>query len=240
MRRSDGLSLRDNLDAVRRRIAESARRVGRDPGAVTLVAVSKGQPPERVREALAAGVRCLGENRVAELVDKHAALGPGPEWHFVGRLQTNKVRTLLRAVPVRLVHSLDRPALAEALDREARRLGRVQPVLVQVNVSGEPTKAGLPPAEVVPFLRWVAALPGLEVQGLMTMAPPVRDPEEARPVFRRLRELLEEARRAGIPGLRMEHLSMGMSGDYQVAVEEGATLVRVGTAIFGEVGGNVG
>ncbi len=232
------LGLAENLEEVRRRIAESARRAGRAPEAVTLVAVSKGQPPERVREALAAGVRALGENRVQELLAKQAAVGPGPEWHFVGRLQTNKVRALLAKAPVRLIHSLDRAALAEELDRQARRLGKVQPVLIQVNVSREATKAGLRPEELLPFLRWVAGLAGLEVQGLMTMAPPVSDPEEARPVFRRLRELFEEARRAGIAGVRMEHLSMGMSGDYPVAVEEGATIVRIGTAIFGEVGGD--
>lgn len=208
-------------------------RAGRDPAAVRLVAVSKGRPPGRVAEAVRAGATRLGENRVQELVSKRPLFGPEVEWHFIGRLQTNKVRPLL-AGPVALIHSLDRPALAEALDREARRLGRVQPVLVQVNVSGETTKAGLAPGELLPFLRWAAALGGLRVLGLMTIAPPVADPEAARPHFRRLAELREEAAGAGIPGLRMEHLSMGMSGDYPVAVEEGATLVRVGAAIFEE------
>lgn len=223
---------------MRARIAAAARRAGRDPEGVALVAVSKGRAPEQVRAALAAGVRALGENRVGELLAKHAAVGPGPEWHFVGRLQTNKVKALLRGAPVRLVHSLDRPSLAVELDRQARRLGLVQPVLVQVNVSGEATKAGVAPDELLPFLRLAAGLPGLRVEGLMTMAPPVRDPEEARPVFRRLRELRDEAAAAGIPGVGMEHLSMGMSGDFEVAVEEGATIVRVGTAIFGEVDGH--
>lgn len=219
---------------MRRRIEESARRAGRDPRAVTLVAVTKGVEPDRIREALAAGAAALGENRVQELVAKRARVGPGADWHFIGRLQTNKVRRLLAGAPVSLIHSLDRAALAEVLDREARRLGRVQPVLVQVNVSGEASKAGLPPADLLPFLRWAGGLPGLAIRGLMTIAPAAEDPETARPCFRRLRELCAEAAAAGIAGVRMEHLSMGMSVDYPIAVEEGATIVRVGRAIFEE------
>lgn len=224
----------ENLRAVRRRVAEAALRAGRDPAAVTLVAVTKGVDPACIRAALAAGVGSLGENRVQEIVAKRAPVGAGASWHFIGRLQTNKVRRLLAEVPVALIHSLDRPDLAEVLDREARRLGRAQPVLVQVNVSGEASKGGVAPDDLVPFLRWAAGLPGIHVRGLMTMAPAGGDPEQARPHFRHLGELGLAADSAGIGGVRMEHLSMGMSDDYPVAVEEGATIIRVGRAIFEE------
>lgn len=223
-----------NLFAVRRRVEEAALRAGRDPATITLVAVTKGVDPARIREALAAGADSLGENRVQEIVAKHGLVGPGAPWHFIGRLQTNKVRRLLAEVPVALIHSLDRPDLAEVLDREARRLGRTQPVLVQVNVSGEAGKGGLAPDDLQPFLRWAADLRGIAVRGLMTMAPAGEDPEEARPHFRHLREMFEAAASAGIGGVRMEHLSMGMSNDFPVAVEEGATIIRVGRAIFEE------
>lgn len=223
------------LAAVRAAVARAALRAGRDPAAVTIVAVSKGVEPGRVAEAVAAGATHLGENRVQELVAKAGAVGAGVSWHFIGRLQTNKVRQLLTRVPVALIHSVDRPALAEEIAAEAVRLGRVQPVLVQVNVSGEASKAGVAPAEARDFVRWAAGLPGLEVRGLMTMAPLAADPEAARPHFRALRNLFVAIREEGIPGVRMEHLSMGMSGDFAVAVEEGATIIRVGRAIFGEV-----
>lgn len=229
-----GLSIAQNLAVVRRRIEESACRVGRDPGEVRLIAVTKGVEPARIQEVLGAGIASLGENRVQEIMAKHVLVGPGAEWHFIGRLQTNKVRRLLAEVPVSLIHSLDRPGLAEALDQEARRIGRVQPVLVQVNVSGEATKGGVAPDDLIPFLRWVAGLPGIAVRGLMTMAPACRDPEDARLYFRRLREQAVAAGSAGIDGIGMEHLSMGMSDDYPIAVEEGATIVRVGRAIFEE------
>lgn len=229
-----GLSVAQNFVAVRRRIEESARRAGRDPRTITLVTVTKGVETARVEEVIAAGAVSLGENRVQEIVAKHALIGPSVEWHFIGRLQTNKVRRLLAEVPVALIHSLDRPGLAEVLDQEARGVGRVQPVLVQVNVSGEATKGGLAPGDLLPFFRWAAGLPGIAVRGLMTMAPADKDAEDVRPHFRHLRELFAAASSAGIEGIRMEHLSMGMSDDYPVAIEEGATIVRVGRAIFGE------
>lgn len=229
-----------NVRVVKERIAAAARRAGRAPEEVTLIAVSKGVASETIREALAAGVAALGENRVQEMVAKRAAVGEAAAWHFIGHLQTNKVRKLLRCGPVALIHSVDRLRLAETLDAEARRIGVVQPVLVELNVSGEAAKHGLAPGDLLPFLRCLAGMPGLSVRGLMTMAPETADPEEARPVFRGLRELFREAAVAGISGIRMEHLSMGMSGDYEVAVEEGATLVRVGRAIFSAVGGPAG
>lgn len=228
------MSIAERVAAVRERIAAAAARAGRDPGAVTLVAVSKSVPVAAMREAYAAGIRHFGENRAQEARDKFPAFGDDVHWHFVGRLQTNKVKYIVRHC--HLLHSLDRVALAQEVDRRASRCGRVLPCLVEVNVAGEATKAGLPPEKVIPFLQQVAGRPGLRVVGLMTVAPRADNPEEMRPVFRRLRQLLEEAaeRCRGLPGIEMRHLSMGMTDDFEVAVEEGATIVRIGRAIFGE------
>lgn len=228
--------MNDAVAATRERIAAAAARAGRDPGAVTLVAVSKSVPVAAMREAYAAGIRHFGENRAQEARDKFPAFGDDVHWHFVGRLQTNKVKYIVRHC--HLLHSLDRVALAQEVDRRASRCGRVLPCLVEVNVAGEATKAGLPPEKVIPFLQQVAGRPGLRVVGLMTVAPRADNPEEVRPVFRRLRQLLEEAaeRCRGLPGIEMRHLSMGMTDDFEVAVEEGATIVRIGRAIFGERG----
>lgn len=226
------VSLAQRLEEVRQRIARAAARAGRDPAQVTLVGITKGVPPERIRAAVELGLGDVGENRAQELLAKQAALPDLPvRWHFVGRLQTNKVRHVLGRVA--LIHSLDRWELAEVLDRRARTLGLRQDCLVQVNVAGEPTKAGIPPEQVRDFIGRVAPLPGIRVLGLMTIAPAAEDPEEVRPVFRRLRKLWEELRRDAPEGVEMRHLSMGMSADFEVAVEEGATLVRIGTAIFG-------
>ncbi|ADU50993.1 alanine racemase domain protein [Thermaerobacter marianensis DSM 12885] len=230
------MTIAERVAAVRERIAAAAARAGRDPGEITLVAVSKTVPVAAMREAYAAGIRHFGENRAQEARDKFPAFGDDVHWHFVGRLQTNKVKYIARHC--HLLHSLDRLALAQEVDRRASRCGRVLPCLVEVNVAGEATKAGLPPEKVIPFLHQVAGWPGLRVVGLMTVAPRADNPEEVRPVFRRLRELAEEAARQcrGLPGIELRHLSMGMTDDFEVAVEEGATLVRIGRAIFGERG----
>ncbi len=233
------MTLRVNLERVLAAVERAARAAGRDPAEVTLVAVGKGVPPDVLARLVALGVADLGENRVQELLGK--AGSPGLEavrWHFVGRLQTNKVRPLLRRIGPHLIHSLDRPELALALHREAVLAGRRQPVLVQINVARDPRKAGVPPEEAVPFVRSLAALDGLRVCGLMTVAPLEDAGEAARPWFRALRELAERLRAEGISGVGMEHLSMGMSGDYEAAVAEGATLVRVGRALFTGVSGH--
>lgn len=213
-----------NLADVRARIAAAAERAGRDPASVQLVAVSKSFPAEAVIAAARAGQRLFGENRVQEAVAKAAAVRSAGvtdiAWHMVGRLQTNKVRAA--AGLFAMIHSIDSLRLARAL---SLRLTSPLPVLVEVNVAGEESKAGFSPEETREAVRTIAALPYLEVRGLMTVAPAVPDPELVRPVFRRLAAL---ARALGLP-----ELSMGMSGDYPVAIEEGATLVRIGTAIFG-------
>lgn len=194
------------------------------------MAVSKGHPAAAIREAVAAGIRHVGENRVQEAREKWQQLQDLPiTWHLVGTLQTNKVNHALEFAG--LIHSLDRPELAAALDARAQRLGRRINCLVQVNIAGEPSKHGLAPEATLPFLREVSHRPGLQVRGLMGMAPLGAAGMAARPYFRRLRELAEAARAVG--GIDMQWLSMGMTADFEAAILEGANLVRVGTAIFG-------
>jgi pyridoxal phosphate enzyme (YggS family) len=220
--------LTSRLAAVQARMRAAADRSGRRIEDVRLVAVTKGVDPERIREALALGIVDLGENRIQEALPKIAALGPAPRWHLVGHLQRNKVG---RAIEVfALIHSVDSVRLAEEIARRAGVLGRDIPVLLQVNVAGEPGKHGFAPEEVRDAARRIAGSPGVRVRGLMTIAPLADDPETVRPMFRRLRRLSEEVR-AEVSDA--DELSMGMSQDYEVAIEEGATLIRVGRAIFG-------
>ncbi len=223
----------DRVAAVRERMARAAARAGRDPSGITLVAVSKGHPPETLREAHAAGLVIFGENRVQEAEPKVAALtdlGRSIHWHLVGHLQSNKARKALAFAE--LIHSVDGVELAERLGRIAGELGRVARVLIEVDLAGEATKSGLPAADLLPALDALRSIAALRVEGLMLLPPYEEDPERGRPRFRRLRELRDEARRLGL--LAGADLSMGMSHDLEVAIEEGATLVRVGTAIFGE------
>jgi PLP dependent protein len=209
---------------VRERIAAAAARAGRDPAAVTLVAVAKLHPPEAVRAALAAGVPDIGENYAQELVRK-ARLVPGARWHFVGRLQRNKLKPLLRHDA--LIHSLDSLQLARELGRRAADAGTVARALVQVELAPRAAAHGVPGADLDGFVAACRRIDGLRLEGLMAMPAPAADPEEARPAFRGLAELAGHLE----PGMR--DLSMGMTADLEVAVEEGATYVRVGTAVFG-------
>ncbi len=225
--------IRDRAAAVRERIARSAARAGRAEREVTLVAVSKTFPPEAVHEAFEAGLRDFGENKVQEAEKKLGALQPlrsqGARFHLVGHLQGNKAR---RAVTLfDLLHSVDSIELGHKLERLGAELGRTIDVLVQVDLAGEQTKFGLDETHLFPALHALRGLKQVRTKGLMIL-PPLEDPERARPYFRRLRELGERAQREGL--LYACELSMGMSGDFEVAVEEGATIVRVGTAIFGE------
>jgi len=225
-----------NLKQLQERIAVVAKRAGRDPAEIKLVAVTKNVIIENIRAVLACGVTRLGENRVQELLSKYDQLPAEVEWHFIGHLQTNKVNKIIDKVS--LIHSLDRWTLAEALNRAAIAKGIVCKVLVQVNVAGETTKFGLEPIETVDFITATRDLPGIEVVGLMTIAPWSADPENSRPVFRRLREIAGIVKEK-VSGVSMDYLSMGMSGDWEVAVEEGANIIRIGTAIFGERNGNI-
>jgi pyridoxal phosphate enzyme (YggS family) len=218
-------------EAVIARIAAAAERAGRDPGGVRLVAVSKTQPPDTVQAAIDAGLTELGENRVQEAVSKAAATHGG-RWHLIGPLQANKARRALETVDT--IQSVDSLDLGRRLDRIAGELrpGERFPVLLQVNVAADPAKAGFAPADVEAALPALLALPNVAVEGVMTIGPLVADPEAARPTFVALRELAARLR-VSHPGLGGE-LSMGMSDDFEVAVEEGATIVRVGRALFGE------
>jgi pyridoxal phosphate enzyme (YggS family) len=223
----------ERIAAVRARIERAAARAGRDPANIVLVAISKNHPPEAVRAALAAGVTNFGENRIQEAEAKTAALADCRaqlRWHFVGHLQSNKARRALAFADV--IHSIDDLELARRIDRLSGEAGRVARVLVQVDLAGEATKSGLPVAELFATLEALRALAHLRLEGLMLLPPYEEDAERVRPFFRRLRELRDEAQQRGL--LAGAELSMGMSHDLEVAVEEGATLVRVGTALFGE------
>ncbi len=221
-----------NLEYVRSAIAQAAERVGRDTQDVTLIAVSKTVPLELVRMAYNLGVTNFGENRVQDALPKIAEFHPSDaRWHMIGHLQTNKASKVIGAFAS--VESVDNLHLAQALERHAAKQGNELPVLLQVNVSGEASKEGMSPDEAPHMARQIVALPHLRVEGLMTIAPIAPNPEETRPVFRQLR-LLRDHLRTEIPQCDWQHLSMGMTDDYRVAIEEGATIVRIGRAIFGE------
>ncbi|NLM42353.1 MAG: YggS family pyridoxal phosphate-dependent enzyme [Firmicutes bacterium] len=220
------MGIRENLEDVQARIARAAQRSGRTASEIRLLGVTKYASDEDVRELIAAGLLLLGENRVQN-ARKRVELFPEAEWHLIGSLQTNKVRY---CQPFALIHSLDRWALAEALNARAAQWGKRVDVLIQVNVSGEATKSGLAPAEALDFAqRVLAECPQLNVRGLMTMAPLVA-PEATRPVFRKTKELYEWLQKE--LQVHWDTLSMGMTNDFEVAIEEGATLVRIGSALF--------
>jgi len=223
----------ENIEAIRARMRGAAERVGRDPDSVRLVAVSKRQSLEVIREAMACGQTVFGENYLQEAEEKVAALGQGLAWHCIGHLQSNKAR--IAAEIFDCIETIDRLKLAKALEIRLAELGKTMPVLVQINVGGEAQKAGVTPEEAGQLCRELQQFPHLRLQGLMTMPPFFEDPEESRGYFRRLRLLGDELAAQGLLGRHgMVQLSMGMSGDFEVAIEEGATLVRVGTALFGE------
>lgn len=224
-------NIKTNLQYIRQRIEHAALKAGRNPQDITLVAVTKTIPVEMVEEAIEYGVTHIGENRVQEAQSKYPVIGDRVCWHLIGHLQTNKVKHVLPLFS--LIHSVDRLNLAEEISRQAAQREMTARILVQVNVAGEDTKYGLDPAETLDFVQHISRLPGLKIEGLMTIAPFVADPEEVRPVFRALRQQAAAIGQQLLPGVSMDTLSMGMTGDYEVAVEEGSTLVRVGTGIFG-------
>jgi len=217
------MGVRENLQQVREKVCQAAARAGRDLDKINIIAVTKRVAVPSMLEVVRQGIVDLGENRVQELTEKIPALPDSMHWHMIGHLQTNKVKYVVGAVD--LIHSLDSWSLAQEINRQADRLGIVSRVLLQVNVSGEKTKYGLAPLEVPDFLSALQDLSKIAVNGLMTVAPNVENPEEVRPYFRELRLLAAKH--------NLEHLSMGMTNDYEVAVEEGADLLRLGTAIFG-------
>ncbi len=225
------MTIATRLAAIRSKIDAACVRSHRQADAVTLVAVSKKQPVAAIQTAVNAGQISFGENYAQELRDKRAALSPTIHWHFVGRLQSNKLKYLVGGV--KLIHSVESMDIAQELDRLSERRKTVTPLLVQIELADQTTKAGLVPEAAMKLMAYCQESPHLDLQGLMTFPPPVSDPEQIRPLFRRLTEWRDEWRRSGRYGL-LPHLSMGMSHDFEVAIEEGATLIRVGTAIFGE------
>jgi pyridoxal phosphate enzyme (YggS family) len=226
------LSIRDQIEIIRGNIAKAALTSGRRVADVRLMAVTKTVDDHRIQEAISAGVDILGENYVQEGKRKIEQMGKSVEWHMIGHLQTNKAKYAVRLFD--MIHSLDRMALAVELDKRSRLAGCVTRVLIEVNISGEETKRGVPLQEAIPLVREVSALENLSIQGLMTMPPWFDDPEEARPCFVALRGLRDRIIAERIAHVEMKELSMGMSQDYRVAVEEGATIVRIGRSIFGE------
>lgn len=225
----------ENIRQVQKNISESCKRAGRSESEVTLIAVSKTKPVPDLRAALDTGIRNLGENKVQELCDKYGILGKeydGIKWHMIGHLQRNKVKQVVGKAC--LIHSVDSVRLAQAISSEAVRQGITAKILVEVNVAGEDTKYGISVEETEALIREISRLPAIKVEGLMTIAPYVTDPEENRWIFKKLKQLSIDIGALNLDNVNMEIISMGMTNDYLVAVEEGATHVRVGTGIFGE------
>ena len=223
--------LRENLQEVEKRIQETCARAGRDRSEVTLVSVSKTKPVEMLQEAYDLGVRVFGENKVQEIRDKYDALPKDIEWHMIGHLQTNKVKYIVDKV--KLIHSVDSLRLAEIIEKEAEKHNRSVDILLEVNVAEETSKFGLKTVEVIPFAEKIAQFPHINMRGLMTIAPFVDDPEKNRTIFRDLHKLYVDIKEKNIDNGTVSILSMGMTNDYEVAIEEGATMVRIGTGIFG-------
>lgn len=228
-------TFRDRLARINEQIAATTARCGRSPESIRLVAVTKTHSVETILHAIDAGLVDLGENRVQEALPKLAALAGRPvRWHLIGHLQSNKVKQVVGRFA--WLHGIDQVRLAQEVGRRSVERGIVQPVLLEVNVSGETTKYGFSPQELLENAGVLAEIPGIRIDGLMTMAPNVEDAERVRPVFAQLRELAVRLHSLRLPGLRMQELSMGMSNDYPVAIEEGATMIRLGTALFGPTG----
>lgn len=220
----------ENLRSVTQRIAWCCEKAGRRPEEVELVCVTKEAGIPQIDEVLASGVRIIGENRVQDALAKHRVIRPKAAWHLVGHLQTNKVRDAVSIFS--LIHSLDSVHLAGEIDKEAKRIGKVQDALVQVNVSGEKTKFGVTPAALTDIIEKVSLYQNISIKGLMTIAPAADNPEKSRPYFRALRELRDKINAVRCTQYAVRILSMGMTDDFEVAIEEGSTMVRIGRAIF--------
>ena len=220
----------DNLRSVTQRIAASCAKAGSPEGDVRLVVVTKEASVEEMEEALGSGAAILGENRVQDALIKYRAIGDRASWHLVGHLQTNKARDAVRIFS--LIHSVDNLRLAGEISKEASRIGKVQNILIQVNISGEKTKYGIEPGSLADFLNTTVLYPNINIEGLMTIAPEASEPESARPYFRALRELRDKINEGRTGKKKLRILSMGMSNDFEIAIEEGSNMVRIGRAIF--------
>ena len=223
--------LADKLNLVKKNIENACETAGRSPQEVTLIAVSKTKPVELLKEAYDAGARVFGENKVQEIMDKYDQMPSDVKWHMIGHLQRNKVKYIVDKVA--MIHSVDSLRLAETIEKEAAKKAVIVPILIEVNVAQEESKFGLKPEEVLPFIEQIADFSHIQINGLMTIAPYVDNAEENREIFRELKKLSVDIAAKNINNVIMSVLSMGMTGDYMVAVQEGATMVRVGTGIFG-------
>ncbi|MCX8131967.1 MAG: YggS family pyridoxal phosphate-dependent enzyme [Clostridia bacterium] len=222
----------DNIKEIKRNVENAAKKSGRTLDDIEIIAVSKTVEPDRITKALDSGLKNLGENRVQELCEKHDILNKEFSWHLIGHLQTNKVKYIIDKVS--LIHSVDRIELGREIDIRARKAGRIMDILIQVNVSGEESKFGIPPEHTIDLVRKLSKFENLRVRGLMTIAPFVENPEEVRYVFKGLKKIFIDIKKENIDNIHMDFLSMGMSNDYEIAIEEGSNMVRVGTAIFGK------
>lgn len=224
--------VRENLQTVHQNIIKACEKAGRDPQEVTLISVSKTKPVSMLEEAYAAGSRDFGENKVQEIMDKYPRLPDDIRWHMIGHLQRNKVKYIIDKAA--LIHSVDSLRLAEEISSQAGKRQLDMDILIEVNIAGEESKFGIPYEDTVSLVEKISVLPHIHIKGLMTIAPFVTNPEDNRKYFRKIRELSVDIKRKNIDNVNMSVLSMGMTGDYMVAIEEGATMVRVGTGIFGE------
>ncbi|NLK37565.1 MAG: YggS family pyridoxal phosphate-dependent enzyme [Epulopiscium sp.] len=224
--------IQDNIMEIKDKIKQAALRSGRLPEDILLLAVTKTIDTDRIQEAVEAGLTSLGENKVQEILNKYETMGENVKWHLIGHLQTNKVKYIIDKVE--LIHSVESLKLAEEIEKRAAAKNIIMPILIEVNIAQEDSKFGLHPSEVENFIRNISTMQHICIKGLMTVAPFVENPEENRYYFRQLRELLVDINEKKIDNVHMDILSMGMTGDYEVAIEEGATIVRVGTGIFGK------
>lgn len=222
----------ENIENIRKNIDDACKRSGRDPKDVLLLAVSKTVDVDRIKVAVDCGLNSLGENRVQEIMEKYEPMGENVKWHLIGHLQTNKVKYIIDKVE--LIHSVESIKLAEEINKQAKKHNLVMDVLVEVNMADEESKFGVKPEETESFIRELALMDNIRVRGLMTVAPNVENGEENRVYFRNMKQLLVDINAKNINNINMDILSMGMTGDYETAVEEGATIVRVGTGIFGK------
>jgi len=223
--------IKNNIRIIKEKIKKAALKTNRNPEKIKLVAVTKTVTIEQIKEAINAGIKIIGENKVHEAKEKYHILTADIEWHLVGHLQTNKVKYAVEIFD--LIHSVDSVKLAKEIDKRSLQFGKISNVLIEVNVSGEDTKYGIKPEEAELFIKKISEFPRILVRGLMTIAPMVKDKEETRPYFGKLRELSEEIKSKNIRNVKMDYLSMGMTEDFEIAIEEGANMVRIGRGIFG-------
>ena len=224
-------TIKNNLEIINKKIKKAALKVNRNPEEIKLVAVTKTATTEQIEEAINAGVKIIGENRVQDAKKKYQIFTADVEWHLIGHLQTNKAKYAVEIF--NCIHSVDSIKLTQEIDKRSLQFGKIMDVLVEVNVSGEETKYGIKSEEVETFLKEISEFPRIRIRGLMTIAPIAEDKEEVRPYFRKLRELSEKIKSKNIENIKMDYLSMGMTEDFEIAIEEGANMVRIGRGIFG-------